>query len=57
MERLFTAQELATILRVHPKTIYKMAKEGQIESYRIGRAIRFEMPTSERNKTNEIQKT
>ena len=52
MNRLFTANELATILRVHPKTIYRLAKAGQITSYKVGRLIRFEMPTSERNKTN-----
>lgn len=43
--KLFTAQELATILKVSPKTIYRLGKTGQIPSYQIGRSIRFEMPT------------
>lgn len=53
MERLYTARELADILQVHPKTIYRVAMRGEIESYRIGRSVRFVNPMeSERDKTN-----
>ena len=58
MNKLYTAKELSEILKVHPKTIYKAAERGEIESYRVGKSIRFVNPTeSERNKTNEIQET
>lgn len=43
-QKLFTAKELATILKVSPKTIYRLGKTGAIPSYKIGKSIRFEMP-------------
>ena len=53
---LYTAKELAKILKVHPKTIYRAAERGEIESYRIGKSIRFVNPAeSERNRTNDEQ--
>ncbi len=45
MDRLYTAKELASILGVNPKTIYKAGQNGQIPTYKIGRSVRFEMPT------------
>ena len=50
-ERLYTARELAEILQVHPQTIYRLAERGEIESYKIGKSIRFVMP-ERMNKTN-----
>lgn len=44
MNKLYTARELASILGVHPQTIYRLAKERKIESYRIGKSVRFPMP-------------
>lgn len=44
MNKLYTAKELASILGVHPQTIYRLAKEKKIESYRIGKSVRFPMP-------------
>lgn len=43
--KLYKARELAEILKVNPQTIYRLAKRGEIETYRIGRAVRFLMPT------------
>lgn len=52
--RLYKASELAELLQVSPKTIYKQAKEGTIESYRIGKSVRFVNPAeSERTKQND----
>lgn len=52
--RLYTAKQLAEILQVSAKTIYKFANEGEIESYRIGRSVRFVNPAeSERKQNNE----
>lgn len=44
MNKLYTAKELAAILGVHPQTIYRLAKEKKIDSYRIGKSVRFPMP-------------
>lgn len=42
--KLYTAKELATILGVHPQTIYRAGERGEIASYKVGRSVRFEMP-------------
>lgn len=39
---LLTADEVAAILRVHPSTVLRWAKEGGIAAVRLpGRAVRF----------------
>lgn len=37
----WTADELATRLRVTKATIYRMARRGELPYYSIGRAMRF----------------
>jgi len=37
-----TAQELAKLLQVNPDTIWKMAKQSRIPSFRVGSAVRFD---------------
>ena len=37
-----TAQDLAKLLQVDPDTIWKMAKQSRIPSFRIGSAVRFD---------------
>lgn len=51
MKKLYKASELAEILRVHPSTIYKLAERGEIDSYRVGKSVRFEMPELESERT------
>lgn len=46
-ERLYTAKQLAEILQVNPQTVYRLAKTGEIESYKIGKSVRFLMPDKE----------
>lgn len=41
---LYTAKELANILKVNPQTIYRAGKQGDIPSYKVGKSVRFEMP-------------
>ena len=48
MSRLYTAQELADLLKVHPKTIYRLGREGKLKLVRVGRSVRFTEPTAER---------
>jgi len=40
---LLNAQELARELNVSRATVYRLAREGQIPSVRIGNSIRFEL--------------
>lgn len=39
--RLMTADEVAHLLQIHPRTVYAMARMGQIPSRRVGRSVRF----------------
>ncbi len=41
MEDVLIATELAELLRLHVKTVYKLAEEGVIPGKRIGRSWRF----------------
>lgn len=36
-----TAEELAEMLKVNPKTIQRMARRGDIQALRVGRQFRF----------------
>ena len=47
MTKLYKATELAEILKVHPQTIYRLAQRGEIESYKVGKSVRFLMPKKE----------
>lgn len=39
---LLTAQQVAEILRLAPKTVIVMAREARIPSVRFGRIVRFD---------------
>ena len=43
-EVLYTARQMAAILRCHPQTIYRMADRGELESIKVGNLRRFVMP-------------
>ena len=45
MNKLYTANELSEILGVHPQTIYRAGERGELNSYKVGKSVRFEMPT------------
>lgn len=38
---LVTAEEVATLLKVSPKSIYRWAKDGLLPAFREGRLVRF----------------
>jgi excisionase family DNA binding protein len=40
-ERLLDSEEAAALLKIHPKTLQKMARNGQIAGVQIGRLWRF----------------
>jgi excisionase family DNA binding protein len=37
-----TAKQLAAMLAISPKTVFKLAKAGRIPSFRVGSAVRFD---------------
>jgi excisionase family DNA binding protein len=40
-ERTLTSNEAAQLLKIHPKTLQRMARKGQIPAHRIGDLWRF----------------
>jgi excisionase family DNA binding protein len=46
--RLMTVSEIASYLRVHPTTIYRLVKSGKMPSIRIGDSWRFDRDRIER---------
>lgn len=41
---LYTAGEMAKLLQVHIKTVYKWGEQGKIGKMKIGRSVRFFLP-------------
>lgn len=39
--RLLTVAEVATILRLHPNTVYRLMKRGEIPGFKIGESWRI----------------
>ena len=50
MKDLYTADELAERLSVHPETIRRLGREGKLERVKVGRSVRFAMPRKEKRK-------
>ena len=38
---ILTVKELSDLLRLHPTTVYKLARQGKIPSFRVGNEWRF----------------
>ena len=45
--KLYTAKQMAEMLQVSKKTIWKWGRDGQLPTVRIGRQVRFIMPKGE----------
>ena len=43
--KLYTAEEIAKLYQIHPKTVYRLGREGKLELVRVGRSVRFIEPT------------
>jgi excisionase family DNA binding protein len=41
--RLLTLREVADYLQVHPGTVYRLVKRGQLCGLRVGRDLRFQI--------------
>lgn len=50
---LYTAEELAELYKIHPKTVYRLGREGKIERRKVGKSVRFLEPTNERMVRND----
>lgn len=46
--KLYTANEIAELYQIHPKTVYRLGREGKLKLVRVGRSVRFIEPTEER---------
>jgi excisionase family DNA binding protein len=41
MDEILTASEVAELLQIHPRTVYKLVKEGSIPGRKFGGGWRF----------------
>jgi excisionase family DNA binding protein len=48
MITVLTLEDVATFLHVHPSTIYRMLKKGEIPAFKIGSDWRFNQQSIER---------
>ena len=59
MDKMLTVNEVAYLLHVHPSTVRRWEKQGQLESYRLGPkgVIRFKMEDISKfiNSTNKLR--
>lgn len=44
---LYTAKEMAAILKVHIKTVYRYGRQGKLHVRKVGRSVRFALPEQE----------
>lgn len=47
MVELLTAEELGELLKLHPRTIRRLGREGKIKRVKVGRSVRFPTPKVE----------
>jgi len=40
-ERLLDSEEVAAVMRIHPKTLQKLARRGAVRGIRVGKLWRF----------------
>ena len=41
MDEILTAAEVAALLRIHPRTVYNLARKGSIPARKLGGSWRF----------------
>jgi excisionase family DNA binding protein len=46
--RIMTVRELADLFRVHPTTIYRQLKNGQLPAFKVGSEWRFDIESIDR---------
>lgn len=40
-DNLITVQDVAKLLKVHPRTVYHRVRDGDLKAYRLGRKLWF----------------
>jgi len=40
-DEILTVEEVAALLKIHPKTVYKFLKANELQGHRFGRLWRF----------------
>ena len=41
LDEILTVEEVAALLKIHPKTVYKFLKANELQGHRFGRIWRF----------------
>ena len=54
--KLYTAEEIAKLYQIHPKTVYRLGREGKLKLVRVGRSVRFYEPTKEERMVRDVSK-
>ena len=52
MARVMILEEVATYLRVHPSTIYRLLKKKQLPAFKVGSDWRFNQESIDRWRSN-----
>lgn len=50
MKELYTASEIAALMKIHKETVYKLGREGKLKRVKVGRSVRFMLPKPEGGK-------
>lgn len=45
--KLYTAKEMAKLLKVHINTVYKWGADGKLVRVKVGKSVRFALPEKE----------
>lgn len=53
--RLVTVKELSNYLRVHPSTIYRLLKRGDLPGFKLGSDWRFSIEAIDRWRVNQVE--
>jgi excisionase family DNA binding protein len=53
--RLVTVRELSDYLRVHPSTIYRLLKRGDLPAFKLGSDWRFNLEAIDRWRVNQLE--
>jgi excisionase family DNA binding protein len=46
-EQILTIKEVAAYLKVHERTVYRLASKGEIPAFKVGNTWRFRLPDIE----------
>ncbi len=53
--RLVTVKELSNYLRVHPSTVYRLLKRGDLPGFKLGSDWRFSIEAIDRWRVNQVE--